>query len=75
MLFLYRFFLGVLEIQICGVYPEKFLNLCSNNKISIWDIRFKKGKITCKIMVRDFKKMPKIFKRQGVRLHIIKKQG
>ncbi len=75
MLFLYRFFLGILEIEIYGVYPEKFLNLCSQNNISIWDIGFKKGKISCKITVRDFKKLPKIFKKQGVRLHITKKQG
>ncbi len=75
MLFLYRFFLGVLEVELCGIYPEKVLNLCSQNKISIWDIHFKKGKITFKITVKDFKKLPKIFKRQGVRLHIILKRG
>ncbi len=75
MLFLYRFFLGVLEVELLGIYPEKVLNLCSQNKISIWDIHFKKGKITFKITVRDFKRLPKIFKRQGVRLHILKRRG
>ncbi len=75
MLFLYRFFLGILEIEIYGIYPEKMLNLCEKHRISIWDIRFKKGKICCKINVRDFKKLPKIFKRQGVRLHILKRWG
>lgn len=75
MLFLYRFFLGILEIEIYGVYPEKVLNLCEKNKISIWDICFKKGKICLKINLRDFKKLPKIFKKQGVRLHILKRSG
>ncbi len=75
MLFLYRFFLGILEIEIYGIYPEKVLNLCEKHKISIWGICFKKGKICCKINVRDFRKMPKIFRGQGVRLHILKKQG
>ena len=75
MLFLYRFFLGVLDIEIYGIFPEKVLNLCEKHKISIWNIRFKKGKICCKINVRDFKRLPKIFKRQGVRLHILKRQG
>ncbi len=75
MLFLYRFFLGILEIEIYGIYPEKVLNLCEKNKISIWNICFKKGKICCKINVRDFKKLPKIFKKQGVRLHILSRSG
>lgn len=75
MLFLYRLFLGILDIEIYGIFPEKVLNLCEKNKISIWNIRFKKGKICCKINVRDFKKLPKIFKKQGVRLHITKRFG
>ncbi len=75
MLFLYRLFLGILDIEIYGIFPEKVLNLCEKNKISIWNIRFKKGKICCKINVKDFKKLPKIFKKQGVRLHIIKRLG
>ncbi len=75
MLFLYRFFLGILDIEIYGVYPEKVLNLCEKHKLSIWNICFKKGKLCCRINVRDYKKLPRIFKRQGVRLHIIKRQG
>ena len=75
MLFLYRLFLGILDIEIYGIFPEKVLNLCEKNKISIWNIRFKKGKICCKINVKDFKKLPKIFKKQGVRLHITKRLG
>ena len=75
MLFLYRFFIGILEIEIYGIYPEKALNLCEKNKITIWNICFKKGKICCKINLRDFKKLPKIFKKQGVRLHILKREG
>ncbi|MBE6779712.1 MAG: hypothetical protein E7545_01905 [Ruminococcaceae bacterium] len=75
MLFLYRFFLGVLEIAVYGIYPEKMLNLCEKHKISVWDIRFQKGKICCKINVKDFKRLPKIFRKQGVRLHILKRWG
>ncbi len=75
MLFLYRFFLGILEIEVYGIYPEKMLNLCEKHKISVWDIRFQKGKICCKINVKDFKKLPKIFRHQGVRLHILKRWG
>lgn len=75
MLFLYRSFFGILEIEIYGIYPEKVLNICEKNRISLWDIHIKKGKICCKIKVSDYKKMPRLFKRQGVRLHILSRKG
>ncbi len=75
MLFLYRFFCGVLDIEFSGIYPEKILNLCAKNKISIWSAKFKNGKICCKITVRDFLKLPNILKNSGIRTHIKKKNG
>ncbi len=75
MLFLYRFFCGVLEIEFSGIYPEKVLNLCSKNKISIWSAKFKNGKINCKITVKDFLKLPKILRKSGIRVHILRKSG
>lgn len=75
MLFLYRFFCGVLSVEFSGIYPEKVLNLCSKNKISIWSAKFKKGKICCKITVKDFLKLPKILRKSGIRVHILRKSG
>ncbi len=75
MLFLYRFFCGVLSVEFMGVYPEKVLNLCSKNKISIWSAKFKNGKINCKITVKDFLKLPKILRKSGIRVHILRKSG
>ncbi len=75
MLFLYRFFCGVLEIEFTGVYPEKVLNLCSKNKINVWAARFINGKISCKITVKDFWKLPSFLKKSGIRVHIKQKSG
>ena len=75
MLFFYRCLFGFLEIEIYGIYPEKVLNLCEKNRISLWEIYLKKGKICCKINVKDFKKLPKIFKKQGIRIHILNRFG
>ncbi len=75
MLSLYRYFWGILKLELFGVYPEKVINLCEQQKISIWNISYKKGKIGFNITVRDFRRLPKLFKKQGVRLHIIKKSG
>lgn len=75
MLFLYRFFYGVLSVEFFGIYSEKVLNLCSKNNITIWSARFKNGKICCKITVKDFLKLPKILRKSGIRVHILRKSG
>lgn len=75
MLYLYRFFCGVLELEVSGIYPEKILNLCAKNRIVVWNSRFKKQKIRLFITVKDFKKLRKILKRSGIRVHILSKEG
>ncbi len=75
MLFLYRFFCGILEVEFFGVYPEKVLNLCAKNRISIWSARFVKQKICCKITARDFLRLRKILRKSGIRVHIKRKIG
>lgn len=75
MLFLYRFFSGVLLVEFFGVYPEKLLNLCAKNGINIWSARFVKQKIRCFITVKDFLKLPKILRKSGIRVHILEKKG
>lgn len=75
MLFLYRFFCGVLEIEFYGVYPEKVLNICSKSGINIWSARFVKQRIRCKILVKDFLKLRYILRKSGIRAHIIDKKG
>ncbi len=75
MLFLYRFFCGVLTVEFFGIYPEKLLNLCAKNGISIWSARFVKRKIRCNITVKDFLKLPKILRKSGIRVHIVEKRG
>lgn len=75
MLFLYRFFCGILELEFSGIYPEKTLNLCAQNKIAVWNTRFLRQKIRLLITVKDFRKLPKILKNSGIKVHILKKMG
>ena len=75
MLVLYRFLCGFLEVEFRGVYTEKVLNLAARNRISIWSARYLNQKIICKIMVKDFLKLPKILRKSGIRVHINKKIG
>jgi similar to stage IV sporulation protein len=75
MLFLYRFFCGILEVEFFGVYTEKVLNLAAKNRISIWSARYREQKIICKMTVKDFLKLPKILRKSGIRVHIKRKMG
>lgn len=75
MLFLYRFFCGALRVEFFGVYPEKVLNLCAKNKITIWSARYVNQKICCKITVKDFLKLPNILRKSGIRVHILERFG
>lgn len=75
MLYLYRFFCGILELEFSGIYPEKILNLCSKNRIGVWNVHFCEQKIRLFITVRDFRKLPRILKKSGIKLHILEKKG
>jgi len=75
MLYIYRFFCGILELEFWGIYPEKLLNICAKNRITVWNTRFKGQKIRLFITVKDFKRLPKILKKSGIRVHILSKSG
>ena len=36
---LIKYFRGYVEVALWGYAPERFLNLCSNHNILIWDLR------------------------------------
>lgn len=75
MLWLYRFIIGFLEVEFSGDIAEKILNICAKNGISLWNTKRKGAKIRCLITVRDFKALPKITVKSGIRVHILKRHG
>ncbi|MBQ1988645.1 MAG: sporulation protein YqfD [Clostridia bacterium] len=50
---LYRFIFGRLSIKFYGDFPEKALNLCAENGITLWNSKFKEGSIIANITVKD----------------------
>lgn len=67
---------GYVSVVIKGLFPERFINLCTKNKINLWNIKRKtKNEITAQITVKDFKKLHKITKRCGCKVHIAEKHG
>ena len=72
---LYRFIFGRLSIKFYGDFPEKALNLCAENGITLWNSKFKEGSIIANITVKDFYILRYIFKGMGIRIHILHKSG
>lgn len=67
---------GYLIITIEGYFVEKFINLCSNKKIKIWDINKKnEGLLEAKIIVKDFFRIRKCARISKCRIKIKKKIG
>ncbi len=72
---LIKFFRGYVEVALWGYAPERFLNLCSNHDILIWDLRQQKDMYYFKISVQGFRCLKPLLKKSGTRVHIGRKNG
>ena len=61
---LLNYILGYVRITVEGYYIERFINICRNNKIIIWNLkRDKSVRLNLNIGIKDFKKIKKIAKK------------
>lgn len=70
-----KYIKGYLRIRVWGFSPERFMNLCSNKGILLWDI-VKTGEMyeMC-IHVSGFKSLRPIVKKTGTRVAILGRYG
>jgi len=66
---------GYVCLKISGNSPERFLNLCRNNHIFMWDILADASEYRVKIKKKDFKKIKPYVKKTKVKVVIIEKCG
>lgn len=67
---------GCITIIISGLFPERFINICTRDGIPLWNIRrINKTQIKADVSVKNFKKIHKIHKKAGCKIHISKKYG
>ncbi|NLK99545.1 MAG: sporulation protein YqfD [Clostridiales bacterium] len=67
--------LGYLTIHISGTSPERFINLCSNRRIYIWNIVRANEFYRFNLSVRNYKKLKPIFRKTRLIPKIDKKHG
>ena len=73
---LLRLILGYVIVEVEGYYIERFINICQNKKILIWNIKREKGvKLFFNIGIKDFKKLKPIARKTNCKLKIRKKRG
>lgn len=70
------YLLGYLKITVEGYYIERFINICKNEKITIWNLkRNEQIQISLNVVVKEFKKVCKIAKRTRCKVKIKNKKG
>ena len=58
-----NYLIGYVRISIEGYYIERFINICRNHKITIWNLkRDKNVKLELNVGIHDVKEISKIVK-------------
>ena len=73
---LLNYILGYVTIEIEGYFTERFINICNNQKIFLWNMKRKCSTIVqINIGISDFKKIKRIAKKTKCRVKIQGKKG
>ncbi|MBQ2937706.1 MAG: sporulation protein YqfD [Clostridia bacterium] len=73
---IFNYIIGYIRISIEGYYIERFINICRNNKITIWNLkRDKNVSLKLNIGIKDLKKVAKIAKQTKCKIKILRKKG
>ena len=75
MIFFYRYLRGCLKVKFYGEFPERILNLCAENRITLWGSKSVEGGICGYITLKDFYFLPYIIRGTKIRIHIEEKYG
>lgn len=71
----FQYFGGYLRIKVWGFSPERFMNLCSNKEILLWDIVREGDHYYMNIGLQSFYKLRPIARKTGVRVAILQRYG
>lgn len=71
----FRYLQGYLKIKVWGYSPERFMNLCSNHHILLWDIARQEDCYTMYISLSGFYKLRPIVRKTGTRAAVLERYG
>ena len=75
LLSLIKYTRGYVYVRLTGYAPERFLNLCGNRGILIWNLKpCEEGYEFC-ISINGFRRLKPILKKTKTTIHILKRKG
>ncbi len=70
------YIIGYVKVKVEGYYIERFINICTNSKIVIWNLkRDKNVNLYLNVRTKDFKYMVDAAKKTKCKIKILKKKG
>ena len=70
------YILGFLKISVEGYYIERFINICKNKKITIWNLKRNSNiSLILNVRIKEFKNVCKIARKTGCKVRIKNKKG
>lgn len=70
-----KYMQGYVKIKVSGYSPERFMNLCSNHNILLWEIENHKEYYTMNISIRGYFSMKPMLKKTKTRAVILERYG
>ena len=71
----FHYLRGYMRIKVWGYSPERFMNLCSNRNILLWDIANHGAFYTMCISISGFRELRPVTKKTKTRVAILQKYG
>jgi similar to stage IV sporulation protein len=69
------YFQGYVRIRLDGYSPERFINLCNNRGIRLWNLTHREEGYECCLRIADFRQINGIAWKSKVRVRILEKRG
>lgn len=70
-----KYIIGFVKFRAWGGFSERFLNLCNDANIPLWNIENHDGEITACTSVGGYRELRQISKKSGMKIRILKKSG
>ncbi|MBE6751775.1 MAG: hypothetical protein E7556_04535 [Ruminococcaceae bacterium] len=70
-----RLIFGFVEFEAKGGFPERFLNLCTVNGITLWQVQNDGVKVKACTPIKAYKNIKKSARNSGMKVKIIRKHG
>ncbi|MBQ4529557.1 MAG: sporulation protein YqfD [Lachnospiraceae bacterium] len=71
----FNYIKGYVRIRLKGGSPERFLNLCSNNNILIWQVVRIEDEYEMYLSLQAFRELKSIIRKTNVRIKVVERKG